>query len=68
MGPGKMCANANEPRTEDWHDIVDAWTPDSKAIFFSTKRTGRWTILEQDINAQKPETLIGVRRTISAPN
>jgi Tol biopolymer transport system component len=43
---------------DDWYNVVDAWTHDSKAILFSTKRNGRWTILKQGIDAKTPETLI----------
>ena len=38
---------------------VDAWTKDSKAILFSSKRNGsNWAIFKQDIDAKTPETLI----------
>ena len=43
---------------DNWYNTVGAWTRDSKAILFSTKRNGSWTILKQDIDAKTPETLI----------
>ncbi len=52
---------------EDWYDIVDDWTHDSKAILFSTKRNGRWTILKQAIDAKTPETLIAGSENYFSP-
>jgi len=43
---------------DGWYDEASAWTKDSKAIFFESKRQGRWAIFKQDIHAQTPETLI----------
>ena len=43
---------------DGWYNEVGAWTKNSKAIFFSSKRNGRWAIFKQDIDAKTPETLI----------
>jgi eukaryotic-like serine/threonine-protein kinase len=43
---------------DDWYNLVTDWTRDSKAIVFSSKRSGRWAIFKQKIDAKTPETLI----------
>jgi DNA-binding winged helix-turn-helix (wHTH) protein/Tol biopolymer transport system component len=43
---------------DDWYNAVWAWTKDSKAILFDSKRNGRWAIFEQTIDGKTPETLI----------
>ena len=44
---------------DGWSNEVDAWTKDSKAILFSSKRNGsKWAIFKQDINAKTARTLI----------
>jgi eukaryotic-like serine/threonine-protein kinase len=43
---------------DTWYNKVEAWTKDSKAIFFSSKRNGRWAVFKQGVDAQTPETLI----------
>ncbi len=44
---------------DDWYSGVTAWTNDSKAVLFHSKRNGRWAIFKQNIDAKMPETLIG---------
>jgi DNA-binding winged helix-turn-helix (wHTH) protein/Tol biopolymer transport system component len=43
---------------DDWYNAVWAWTKDSKAILFDSKRNGRRAIFEQNIDGKTPETLI----------
>ncbi|MGP0096099.1 MAG: winged helix-turn-helix domain-containing protein [Terriglobales bacterium] len=43
---------------DDWYNVVQDWTGDSKAILFHSNRSGRWAIFKQDIDAQTPEPLI----------
>ena len=43
---------------DDWYDYVAAWTKDSKAVVFDSKRNGRWAIFEQQLDSPSPETLI----------
>jgi Tol biopolymer transport system component len=43
---------------DDWYNVITAWTKDSKAILFHSKRNGRWAIFKQNIDAKTPETLI----------
>ena len=42
---------------DDWYNAVWAWTKDSKAILFDSKRNGRWAIFQQTIDGKTPETL-----------
>src|SRR5208282_4605185 len=43
---------------DGWRNSVRAWTKDSKAILFESKRNGKAVILKQDIDAKTPETLV----------
>jgi eukaryotic-like serine/threonine-protein kinase len=43
---------------DDWYNVVADWSKDSKAIFFHSKRNGRWSIFKQNIDAKTPEALI----------
>jgi len=43
---------------DDWYNVVQDWTKDSKAILFHSNRNGRWAIFKQDLDAKAPETLI----------
>jgi serine/threonine protein kinase len=43
---------------DDWYNVAEEWTKDGKAIFFHSKRNGRWAIFKQNIDAKMPETLI----------
>jgi len=43
---------------DDWFNVVAAWTSDSKAFLFHSKRNGRWAIFKQNMDAKTPETLI----------
>jgi eukaryotic-like serine/threonine-protein kinase len=53
---------------DGWSNEVDAWTKDSKAILFSSKRNGsRWAIFKQDVDAKIPETLIAGSEHYWAP-
>ena len=53
---------------DGWSNEVDAWTKDSKAILFSSKRNGsNWAIFKQDIDATAPETLIAGSEHYWAP-
>jgi eukaryotic-like serine/threonine-protein kinase len=45
--------------SNSWRNLVERWSIDSKSILFSSKRNGRWTILQQDTNAKMPQTLVG---------
>jgi serine/threonine protein kinase len=45
--------------TQDgWRNEAEAWTKDSKAILFNSKRNGRWVIFKQDVAAKTPEILV----------
>jgi len=52
---------------DGWYNEVGAWTNDSKAILFSSKHSGRWTIYRQDIGAETPTTLIAGAEHYWAP-
>jgi eukaryotic-like serine/threonine-protein kinase len=39
-------------------NYVSAWTPDSKAVIFATRRTGTWGIYKQSIENEEPETVV----------
>jgi hypothetical protein len=43
---------------DDWYNEVNAWTKDSKAILFQSKRSERWAVFEQRLDSETPETLI----------
>jgi len=43
---------------DTWYNKVEAWTKDSKAILFSSKRNGRWAVFKQGVDAKTPEALI----------
>ena len=43
---------------DDWSSFVTAWTQDSRAIFFDSRRNGKWAVFKQDIDGKTPETLI----------
>ena len=43
---------------DDWYNVVADWSKDSKAVFFDSKRNGRWAIFKQNIDDKTPETLI----------
>jgi eukaryotic-like serine/threonine-protein kinase len=56
LGPGAF--TPRRVTLDDWYNDVTAWTKDSKAIFFQSKRNGKWAIFKQEIDAKAPETLI----------
>ena len=41
-----------------YKNYVSAWTPDSKAVVFATRRTGTWGIYKQSIENEEPETAL----------
>jgi len=43
---------------DGWRNIPTAWTDDSKAILFQSKRNGRWTACKQDLKSKSPEVLV----------
>jgi len=43
---------------DDWYNTVTDWTKDSQAIIFFSRRSGRWSIFKQNIDAKTPETLV----------
>jgi len=52
---------------DDWYDWGPTWTEDSKAILFTSKRTGRWAIYEQKLDSKSSETLIAGPESYSYP-
>ena len=53
--------------TLDEHkNLVDAWTPDSSAILFTSNRNGTWQLFRQAIDRTMPELLVD-GRGISQP-
>jgi Tol biopolymer transport system component len=52
---------------DDWYDWGPTWTEDSKAILFTSKRTGRWAIYEQKLDSRSSETLIAGPDSYSYP-
>ncbi len=55
---GNKAFNPRRLTLDDWYDYVTAWTKDSKAVIFSSKRNGRWAIFVQKLDAPSPESLI----------
>jgi serine/threonine protein kinase len=43
---------------DDWYNVVADWSKDDKAVFFHSKRNGRWAIFKQNIDAETAETVI----------
>lgn len=43
---------------DGWRNIPTAWTDDSKAILFQSKRNGRWTVCRRDLRSKSPEVLV----------
>ena len=44
--------------SDNWYNVVTAWTRDSKAILGHSKRNGRWSIFRQNVGGNTPEALI----------
>jgi eukaryotic-like serine/threonine-protein kinase len=56
---GKSGLENVQPLTSDtWAKWPDDWTPDSRAIYLSSNRTGKYGIYRQDIHQQVPEPVI----------
>jgi Tol biopolymer transport system component len=64
---GNKAFNPRRFTLDDWYDYVTAWTNDSRAIIFSSKRNGRWAIFEQKLDAPSPESLIAGPESYSYP-
>ncbi len=56
--PGNKAFTPHRFTLDDWYNGVWDWTKDSKAVFFHSKRNGRWAVFKQNIDAKMPETLI----------
>jgi eukaryotic-like serine/threonine-protein kinase len=44
--------------TDTWEKTVDGWTPDSRAVYLTSDRTGKSSIYRQDIRQRTPELVI----------
>ena len=44
--------------TDSWAKLLDGWTRDSRAIYLTSNRAGKWGIYRQDISKQSPEPVI----------
>jgi Tol biopolymer transport system component len=63
-------ALASEPirlTLDDRQDIPFDWTPDSKAVFFSSDRSGTFNIYRQDIDQTVPERLVAGNKPLLGP-
>jgi serine/threonine protein kinase len=58
LGSKDKAFTAHRFTLDGWFNAVWAWTKDSKAILFDSKRNGREVILKQDIDVKTPETLV----------
>jgi serine/threonine protein kinase len=58
LGSGNKAFTPRRFTPDGWYNVVTAWTKDSQAILFHSKRNGRWAIFKQAIATQTPETLI----------
>ncbi len=64
---GNKAFNPRRFTLDDWYDYITAWTKDSKAILFSSKRNGRWAIFEQRLDASSPKSLIAGPESYTSP-
>ena len=63
-------ALASEPirlTLDDRQDIPFDWTPDSKAVFFSSDRSGTFNIYRQDIDRTVPERVVAGNKPLLGP-
>jgi len=56
---GKLSLEDVQPLTSDtWAKVADEWTPDSRALYLSSNRNGKYGIYRQFIHQQVPEPAI----------
>jgi len=59
LGKGKTVLGKVERLiTDTWSTQVDGWTPDSRAVYLSSNRSGKFGIYRQDIHKQVSEPAI----------
>jgi eukaryotic-like serine/threonine-protein kinase len=64
---GSKAFTARRFTPDDWWNAGPAWTRDSKAILFHSRRNGKWAIFRQNLGAKTPETLIAGSENYSLP-
>jgi eukaryotic-like serine/threonine-protein kinase len=55
---GTLISPARQLTPEKFKNYPSAWTADSKAVIFTTKRNGGWSIYTQSLGKDSPEPLV----------
>ena len=58
LGFGSRAFSAQRLTDDHWGNLVDSWTPDSKAVIFESNRNGKWGIYQENLHDKTVKTLL----------